>query len=156
MSLAVLLVPILLVVVLFQYLGSDDEVTVVDPDPAVTQARRAGLDVASPDGLPDGWRPTSAVVRADADAVTLRLGYVTPSGGFLQLVASNQDAAPLLRREVGTARPDGVQRIDGATWQTYPGRGQERALVLLEPERTLLVLGQAPLPELRAFAGSLR
>ncbi|MGH3712741.1 MAG: DUF4245 domain-containing protein [Micromonosporaceae bacterium] len=156
-SLAVLLVPIGLVLLFFQYVGGDQEVTVVDPAPAIAEARTAGLAVAVPGELPDGWKPTSAVTRTQSGTVTLRIGYVSPSGGFVQLVESDADAAGLLRQELGGGkRPDGVAEIGGASWQTYPGREKERALVLTEPRRTILVLGQAPEAELRTLAAALR
>jgi len=156
LSLAVLLVPILLVVLGFQYLGSDDKATVVNPDAAFSQAREAGLDTVRPGGLPAGWQSVSAVAQEEAGVVTLRVGYITGSGGFLQLVESNRDAEPLLRRELGDGRPGGSVRIHGVSWQAYPGRDGERALVWLQPRRTVLVLGRAPMDELRAMAGSLR
>jgi hypothetical protein len=156
LSLAVLLVPILLVVLAFQYLGADDEVTVVDPGPAFDQAHEAGLAVVRPGGLPAGWQAVSAVTREESGVVTLRVGYVSSSGGFLQLVQSDRDAEPLLRRELGGGRPLGTELIRGVSWQVYPGRDGERALVLLQPERTVLVLGRAPAAELRTLAGSLR
>ncbi|MGH3735122.1 MAG: DUF4245 domain-containing protein [Micromonosporaceae bacterium] len=156
-SLAVLLVPIALVLLFFQFIGGDREVTVVDPDPAIAEARAAGLEVASPHDLPDGWKPTSAVTRVSGSTVTLRIGYVSPGGGFVQLVESNADPEGLLRTELdGGRRPDGTVRIGGRDWQTYPGRESERAVVLTEPRRTVIVLGQAPDEELRALATSLR
>jgi len=156
-SLAVLLLPILLIVLLFQYLGRDTEVVVVDPGPSIAEAERAGLPVATPEELSDDWKPTSAVVRRDDGAITLRIGYVTPSGGFAQVVQSDADAEPLLRRELGEGkRPIGTERIRGQAWQRYPGRKGEAALVLLEPNRTILVLGSAPIEELRALARALR
>jgi hypothetical protein len=160
LSMLVLLVPIALIIGLFQVIGGDREVTVVDPAPAIAEARDAGLAVAVPHGLPSGWRPTSAVTRTAGGSVTLRIGYVSPSGGFVQLIESNADAAALLRDEVGGGqaprRPDGTERIRGESWQAYPGREDERALVLLQPERTIVVLGKAPSEELTALAGSLR
>jgi hypothetical protein len=156
LSMLVLLVPIVLIIGLFQFLGGDREVTVVDPAPAVAEARQAGLAVAAPRGLPSGWRPTSAVTRKIGDSVTLRIGYVSPSGGFVQLIESNADAEFVLRGELtADARPDGTKRIKGRSWQSYPGRGKERALVLLEPKRTIVVLGKAPAEELAALASSL-
>lgn len=157
LSLAVLLIPIGLIVGLFQYLGGGQEVVTVDPQPAIAEARDAGLSVAAPRGLSGDWKTTSAVTRRSGDAATLRIGYITPSGGFAQVIQTNGDPESLLRREVGSGkRPTGVARIGGAQWQAYPGRGQERALVLTEPERTILVLGTAPDKELRALAASLR
>ncbi|MGH2598404.1 MAG: DUF4245 domain-containing protein [Dehalococcoidia bacterium] len=157
LSLAVLLVPIGLIVALFQFLGGDQEIVTVDPQPAIAQARDAGLSVAAPRGLSDDWKTTSAVIRTFGVATTLRIGYVTPTGGFAQVIQSNADPESLLRRELGGGkRPTGVERIGGAQWQAHPGRGQERALVLTEPERTILVLGKASAKELRALAASLR
>lgn len=156
-SLAVLLVPIGLVLLFFQFVGGDREVTVVDPGPAIAEARAAGLSVAAPQGLADGWKPTSAVTRIKDGTVTLRIGYVSPSGGFVQLVESNADAAELLRDELGGGgRPGRVAELGGRSWQTYPGRESERALVLTEPERTVIVLGRAPESELRELAAALR
>lgn len=155
-SLAVLLVPIALVLLFFQFIGGDREVTVVDPRPAIAEAKAAGLPAVAPRGLPDGWKPTSAVTRVKGGAVTLRIGYVSPSGGFAQLIESNADAASLLRGELGGNRPDGTVKLAGRDWQRYPGRDSERALVLTEPERTVIVVGQAPESELRTLAASLR
>lgn len=156
LSLAVLLVPIVAIVALFQVIGGDREVTVVDPAPSIAEARRAGLPVLSPRGLPGDWKPTSAVVRTAGGSTTLRIGYVSPSGGFVQLVQSDADAAVLLRRELGDGRPTGTEQIRGTPWHAYPGRAGERALVRTEPTRTVLVLGTAPAAELRTLAASLR
>ncbi len=153
---AVLLVPIALIVLLFRFIGGDREVTVVDPGPPIAEAQRAGLAVLKPRGLSDEWKPTSAITHTEDGSVTLRIGYVTPSGGFAQLVETNADAEAVMRKELGGGpRPDGTVRIGDARWQTYPARGNERALVLLEPERTILVVGKAPDRELRDLANSL-
>src|SRR5690606_32695814 len=60
LAMASLLVPILLIGGLLRACGSA-EPTVVDPGPAIDDARAAGLfPVVTPDGLGDGWRPVQA------------------------------------------------------------------------------------------------
>ncbi|MGH3742377.1 MAG: DUF4245 domain-containing protein [Micromonosporaceae bacterium] len=161
-SLAILLIPIGAILLLFQYLGGGDDVVVVDPAPKLAAARQAGLEVAKPTGLSKQWRPTSAVLRERGDSTTLRIGYVSPSGGYAQLIETNGDPAKLLSRELsggaGADRGAGpeIVKINGAEWRKHQGRGEEHALVRVEKERAIVVLGRAPLKELRTLAASLR
>ncbi len=163
-SLAVLLIPILLIGALLRACGSSDP-TVVDPSAAIDTARAAQLfPVVTPHGLSDGWRPVQATFRrAGEDTGALRLGYLTPSGGQALLVVSNEDAADLLARELGDqVRPQGEVPINGRAWDSSIVRGDEYALVDLggngaaPAERTIIVVGDAPLAELTELAASLR
>lgn len=157
-SMAALMVPILIAVGVWRYLDSGNQVNVVDPKPAITQARQADrFPVATPHGLGAGWKVTSAVTTSKGDTVTLRLGYVTPSGGFAQIVESNTDAAKLLAESVPKhAQPAGSQRIGGAAWARYTGDKNNQVLALMQPKRTILVVGQTNDDEMRTLAGSLR
>ena len=40
-------------------------------------------------------------------------------------------------------QPQGQTDLGGLTWQRYTARGNEQALVLLEPDRTVIVIGDA-------------
>ncbi|MGI5214234.1 DUF4245 domain-containing protein [Plantactinospora sp. CA-290183] len=157
-SLLVLLVPIALLIGFGRgFLGADQPAP-VDAAPALSQARAAGaFPVSEPTGLADGWTTISAVFqRADAGA-TLRLGYVTPSGGGVQLLQSNVPADGLLPAELtGDARQQGLTDLGGRSWQRYTARPGELALVLLEPTRTVIVVGPVPEDDLRHLATSLR
>ncbi len=156
LSLIALLIPILLVVTLFRLRGGED-VVIVDPAPAISQARAANaFPVEAPTGLPEQWRPVSAAFQRPGGAAVLRLGYVTPSGGGVQLVESDEDAEVLLPRELGAEiRPTGTEAIAGREWQSYQVRGGELALVLTGPDRTVILVGRADMPELRRLAESL-
>jgi hypothetical protein len=156
-SMAALLVPILIAVGVWHYLSSDRQVTVVDAKPAIAQARQADrFPVAVPQGLDSDWKVTSAETTDKQGTVTLRLGYVTPSGGFAQIVESNGDAAKLLADAVPKhARPTGSQHIGGADWARYTGDKNNRVLALMQPDRTILVVGQTNDDEMRTLAGSL-
>ena len=156
-SMAALLVPILIAVGVWHYLTSDKKVNTVDPGPAIAQARQADrFTVATPHGLGDDWKVSSAQTRNKKGTVTLRLGYVTPSGGYAQIVESNADAAKLLADAVPAhARPAGSTHIGSADWARYAGDKDNRVLALMQPKRTILVVGQTGEDEMRTLAGSL-
>ncbi|MFC7548228.1 DUF4245 domain-containing protein [Plantactinospora sp. GCM10030261] len=158
MSLLILLVPIALFIGFYRIVLGGDEPVVVDPAPAVESARAAkAFPVLDPSAPPSGWRPISAgFQRADGTA-TLRIGYVGPDGGGAQLVQSNAPVERLLSDELtGAARPTGAVEVGGRSWQWYTARPGERALVLLEPNRTVIVVGAVGEQELRGLVGALR
>ncbi|MFI5833752.1 DUF4245 domain-containing protein [Micromonospora sp. NPDC051300] len=158
LSLLILLVPIALLIAFYRgFLGGDSPVT-VDPAPALDQARSANaFPVAAPTGLGDDWRTVNARFQTAADGATLRIGYVTPEGRGAQLLESNIPAEKLLPAELSDGQPQGPADLpDGLSWQRYTARGNEQALVLLEPNRTVIVVGDARESELRKLATSLR
>jgi hypothetical protein len=157
LSLLVLLVPIALLIGVYRGVHKGDQPLLVDAAPVIDQARSAGdFPVAAPAGLPDGWRTVSARYVAGDGAAVLRVGYLSPSGAGFQLVESDLPAERLLGAELTTqARPLGVERVAGRDWQRYAARPGERALVLLEPERTVLVVGAGPPAEFAELATAL-
>ncbi|MET7468572.1 DUF4245 domain-containing protein [Micromonospora sp. NPDC005686] len=158
LSLLILLVPIALLLAFYRgFLGGDSPVT-VDPAPALEQARSANaFPVGEPTGLGDDWRTVNARFRTEGDGSTLRIGYVTPEGRGAQLVESNVPAEKLLPAELPEGQPQGAADLPGElSWQRYTARGNEQALVLLEPNRTVIVVGDAGEAELRKLATSLR
>jgi hypothetical protein len=163
-SLAVLLIPILLIGALLRACGSSDP-TVVDTTQAIDDARSSALfAVVTPQGLDEGWRPVQATFRRAGEGQgTLRLGYLTPAGGQALVIVSNEEPAELLARELGDqVRPQGEVSINGRVWDASIVRGDEHALVDLggtrgaPAVRTVIVVGDAPLDELTALAASLR
>ncbi|GIG85761.1 DUF4245 domain-containing protein [Plantactinospora endophytica] len=158
-SLLVLLVPIALVIGFARvFLGADQPV-VIDPAPVLQEARAANaFPVSEPTGLGDGWRTVLAEFRREAGGATLRIGYIAPDGGGVQMVQSSLPADGLLRSELTRdGRPlGGTVEVGGRSWQRYTARPDESALVLVEPGRTVLVVGQAPESELQQMVASLR
>jgi hypothetical protein len=53
------------------------------------------------------------------------------------------------------AKPEGTMDVAGQSWQRYTARPGEQALVLLQPERTVIVVGSAHDDELRELAASI-
>ncbi|WFE63961.1 DUF4245 domain-containing protein [Micromonospora sp. WMMD714] len=158
LSLLVLLVPIALLLAFYRGFLGGEQPTVVDAGPAYEQARAANaFPVTEPSGLGSGWRTVSASFRTVDDGANLRVGYLTPEGRGAQLVQSNVPPERLLPAELTAAgQPQGPADLGGASWQRYTGRGNEQALVLLEPNRTVIVVGDARDNELRELAGALR
>jgi Protein of unknown function (DUF4245) len=155
LSLLVLLVPIFVLLAAYRFLGGESP-TVVDQSSAYDTARAAGLfPVTMPSTLPTGWQPVrSAFSRGDAGAV-LRAGFRTPDGGTAQLIESNVNADALVRGELGEdARIEDMVSLVGRDWQRYVTSSGERALVLRQPDRTVIVVGQASLEELATLAAA--
>ena len=158
LSLAVLLIPVVLMMGIYRVVQGGDRPLTVDAAATFEEARSAGdFPAAVPAGLAGGWQTLSArYVPGDGRAV-LRVGYLSPSGAGYQLVESDHATEALLGEELTVAaRPIGTRQVAGREWRLYQARPGERALVLVEPERTLIVVGSGPESELTALAASLR
>jgi len=153
LSMAVLLVPIFLLLAWLKFYTGAKPPT-VDPSGAFAAAG-AKFGSLQPVGLPDGWHPITVDVSGEG-GTTIRVGYVGPGDEALQLVESNVAADKLLPAELGEGlRPQGAVELGGRSWHKFTVRGDEPALVLLEPTRTVLVHGRAPEDAIRAFTATL-
>ncbi|WP_320065859.1 DUF4245 domain-containing protein [Micromonospora sp. RTGN7] len=157
-SLLVLLVPIALLLAFYRGFLGGDQPTTVDPAPALEQARAANaFPVSQPAGLDSEWKTVSASYRSVEGGSNLRIGYLTPEGRSAQVVQSDVPPERLLPAELtAAAQPQGPTEVGGRNWQRYTARGNEQALVLLEPGRTVIVVGDARENELRRLADALR
>lgn len=157
LSLAVLLIPIALLLVFYRVvLGGDAPVT-VDPGPVLEEARAAAVfPVAVPGDLGKDWHVSTATFRRETTGATLRLGYAGPDEGPIQLVESNVAPEKLLPAELGsTAKQTGTFRSAGRAWRLYTARPGEQALVLTEPSRTIIVVGETDAKNLESLASAL-
>ncbi|MGC5332920.1 DUF4245 family protein [Micromonospora sp. DT62] len=157
-SLLVLLIPIALLLAFYRGFLGGDQPTTVDPAPALESARAANaFPVSEPAELGDGWRTVSANFQTVEGGSSLRLGYLTPEGRAAQLVQSSVPPERLLPAELtAEGQPQGQTDLGGRSWQRYTARGNEQALVLLEPNRTVIVVGDARDNELRHLASAIR
>ncbi|NBE81395.1 DUF4245 domain-containing protein [Micromonospora rubida] len=157
-SLLVLLVPIVLLLAFYRGFLGGDQPNTVDPAPALEQARAANaFPVSQPTGLGDDWKTVNASYRSVEGGSSLRIGYLTPEGRGAQIVQSNVPPERLLPAELtAEGQPQGPTELGGRSWQRYTARGNEQALVLLEPDRTVIVVGDARENELRRLADAVR
>ncbi len=152
LSLVVLLIPIVVIIVLVGAPGGNDPV-VTDPGPVIAEAQSArAFPVAVPTGLSSDWKSVSSAY----DANTLRIGYVTPAGAGVQLIESSVPKDQLLIQELGDdTKPDGVVPAGSGSWNAYQVRNGQRALVLPQSGRTIIVIGDADPSELAQLAASV-
>jgi hypothetical protein len=128
----------------------------VDASAALSVAASSvDFDVRRP-SLPASWRAnsssTSAVGRGAS--VIVRVGWLTPSGRFIQLSQSGGAVPDVVAAE--TDRPDspasGEVDVSGVCWTSYPGRRDEKAWVTQFDGVTTLITGTAAEDEFRALA----
>jgi len=156
LSIVVLIVPIVIMVGIYRGLKRGDQPVTIDTATVLDDARRADdFPVAAPAGLPAQWHPISARYQRGDGRAVLRIGYVSPSRAGFQVVESDRPADALLAEELGNTRPDGTATVAGKQWQRYVGDANQRALVLLERERTVVVIGVGSDADLATLAGAL-
>jgi hypothetical protein len=158
LSMAVLLVPVLLLVGAYKVFFNGDHPREVNPAAAFVDARHAArFPVHEPGGLPAGWSAISYGYATEQGFGTLRVGYVTPGGDGVQLVESDRPVDALLPAELGEdARAGSLVDIGGRQWREYPmARDGNQALVLAEDRGTTVLVGAAPMADLHTFAAAL-
>ena len=154
------LVAVIVLLVLWQR-GQPQPVATVDPAADVAYARRVSpVPLPAPTGLPAGWRATSSRVEAPSPTgrgpVTLAIGYLTPAGGFAQVVVSDQGVEAVLRQWAAGAVRDGTAPVGAASWERYRATRDEVVLVSRVGRATVLVTGDASGADLALLAGSVR
>ena len=156
------LLTVLIVVLVWPSNPGNGGVHEIDPAPVIAQAKSVAPypvlapATAGPNALPGGWRATSAKIDQPAGGpLSLRVGYVTPSGKYAQFLQSN-DSAPAVIALAGPSSPDGTVDINGQTWDRATVRSNDEILLTrTQGGATIAVTGSADLDELRTLAVSL-
>ena len=157
LSMAVLLVPIFVLLLVYRVFFAGDAPIAIDAGETYATARHsAPFAVEVPQDLPPGWTPIAAKFEKVADGSVLRVSYVPPARTGLQLVESSQPVDSLLPDELGAdAQPGNLTDIDGRQWRAYPVVKGGRALVLAADGYTTVIVGTASDADLRTLAASL-
>ena len=100
---------------------------------------------------PAGWRSNSAGTDVVADHKAIRVGYLTPSAGYLQLQQSDATEEALLAA-VGERPAQGVQEVGGARWVVYGVRPAEPVWIADVKGVRLVLTGNATEDEFRTMA----
>jgi hypothetical protein len=165
-TLAVILVPVVIIAVLFTDLPDDRPVAEVDWQPVLTVARRdAPFPVLAPSNLPEGWRATQAEwvktgepFRDGQPAVRNQwaLGFLTPDDVFIGLDQGDLRPEDLVEEQTRDGRPDGQSVVSNQTWERLISPdGRTRSLVRREPAVTTVVSGDLAYEALEAYVSTL-
>ncbi|MFJ2028883.1 DUF4245 domain-containing protein [Streptosporangium sp. NPDC087985] len=118
----------------------------------------APYQVWSPDPVPAGWIPTSSRMTSEKGVVSWRLGFATAKRSHAMLAQSDEKpAAEFANRMANTSEVVGSVQIGGVTWEQRLRKDKDqRSLVRLLPDVTVVVTGTAQWDELSALAGSIK
>jgi hypothetical protein len=138
----------------------EDPVREVETGPSIAlAAERAAYPLLVPQGLPEGWRPTSvrtdAVDGAAGDPVTLEIGWFTPAEEYAGYVISDGDDVDPLDDVLDDSTDEGTTQVGDVTWERRTTERGETALTRTEGTATLLVTGSAPDEELETLAAAV-
>ncbi|GIH77326.1 DUF4245 domain-containing protein [Planobispora longispora] len=120
--------------------------------------RAAPYQAWTPEPVPATWIANSSRMTNQKGVVTWRLGFATATRKHAMLIQSDEKpAADFASRMANSDRGTGTVQIGGATWeQRYREDKDQRTLVRLLPDATLVVTGTAGWDELTALAASLK
>ena len=165
-SLAVILIPLVIITVLFTDLPKDAQVAEVDWTPVLATAREeAPFPVLAPTNLPPGWRATRVswvkegepVLNGQASARNQwELGILTSDDLYLALVQGDLRPDDLVEKETRAGRSDGESTVSGQVWERRVSSDDRTySLVLREAKVTTIVSGDVAYPALEAYASTL-
>lgn len=148
---------IVAVIVVLNYRAPEDPVREIAPAPLA-----AGVSALAPFPvyLPtdDGWRPTAArwepTEESAPEAVWFVGGVYSEQGPFASLNQSTATSAEYLAELVGEGPATGSSTVGDVQWQRYETSDQ-RSLVQLLPDSSIVVVGDGTWDDLERFAGSL-
>jgi hypothetical protein len=119
--------------------------------------RAASYQVEAPRQVLPDWVPNSSSLTQTGSTVTWRLGFATEKEMHALLAQSDeQPPAGFANRMANTDKVTGTRQINGEAWQERfrPDKNQ-RSLVRIMPDHTVVVTGSADWQELTDLAASL-
>lgn len=165
-SLAVILVPLLIITWFFTRTPDTPAMQVVDYQPVLAQARsQAPFAVLAPASVPKGWRATRASwlttgqpgVGGDPSPRNLwQLGFLNAADVYIELDQGDLKGEDLIADRTRQGLADGQSTVGSQVWQRLISSDERtRSLVLSSPSVTTIVVGDLPYPDLESYAASL-
>ncbi len=165
-SLAVILIPLVIITILFTNIPDDHPVKEVAWQPVLTTAReQAPFPVLAPTNLPSGWRATRVTWVEQGDPYLngqpsprnlWQLGFLTPDDVFIDLNQGDARLPELIDEQTRQGAADGESSIGDQTWQRMLSEdGRTRSLVLVDPKSTAVISADLPYEALEAYASTL-
>ena len=165
-SLALILIPLVVITIIFTNTPNDHPVKQVDWQPVLANAREeAPFEVLAPENLPNGWRATRVnwvpqgkpYLNGEASARNLwQIGFLTPDDAFIDLNQGDLRPQEMVDQQSRDGTADGSSVVAGKTWQRLISTdGRTRSLVLTSPNSTVVVTADLPYEALEAYASTL-
>lgn len=166
LSLAVIMVPVVIIWGLLTWTPDEPEVPTVNLAPALTTARaEAPYPVLAPSALPDGWRATSVRWARTGQPWTRdtraagnwwQVGYLSPNQIQYSLNQRDGDPAGWLGSLTREGVAEGRLSVVSRDWERWVSRdGRTRSLVRRDPAATVVLVADTGYEALAAFAGTL-
>lgn len=169
LTLAVILVPVIIISVLFSRNLDDHPVEVVDWKPLAQEAAaEASYDVLAPSDLPATWRPVRVswepAGETDesgnrSDRSLWKLGFLDPGDRYVGIYQADGDREGFIKditRDGRVDRSQGEVKVGDDTWERYESEdGRTRSLVRSADEATNIVVGDVEYQTLQDFAATL-
>jgi hypothetical protein len=149
------------VIVLITLRTPGQAVRPIDYTGTLTQVRQAApFPALAPQGLPAGWRPTSATYDPPqttglAGVAQWHLGYVTPSDQYVGLEQWNGDLQALLADQLDGPQQTGTVVLAGVPWTRWTSVEGDRRALTRTGEGAVIVHGTGSWTELETFATAL-
>ena len=165
-SLALIVIPLLVIAIIFTNVPDDHPVQEVDWKPVLATAQKqAPFDVLAPTNLPEGWRATRVnwvpqgrpYLNGEASPRNLwQIGFLSPDDVYIDLNQGDARPQEMVDLQSREGMPDGNSVIAGQTWQRLVSPdGRTRSLVLRGPSATVVVSADLPYEALEAYASTL-
>jgi hypothetical protein len=165
-SLALIVIPLVVIVIIFTDVPDDHPVKEVDWKPVLATARQqAPFEVLAPTNLPEGWRATRVdwvpqgrpYLNGEASPRNLwQIGFLSPDDVYIDLNQGDARPQEMVDQQSREGTPDGNSVIAGQTWQHLVSPdGRTRSLVLHGSNATVVVSADLPYEALEAYASTL-
>lgn len=162
-SLAVLLVPVLIIIAIYARPG-DETPRPVDYQTVLAQAREESpYPVLAPRNLPESWIPTRArwakagqtwLDGKPASGNSWQLGFLDPAGTYIAVQQRDGAAiAPFIAQLTRDGKPGEQVSLGGRLWQRHVSAdGRTRSLVHSQGQMSVVVAGDTEFAQLESFA----
>ncbi|WP_338750582.1 DUF4245 domain-containing protein [Janibacter alittae] len=123
-------------------------------------AQQSGHPFAYPEGLPDGWAPSTVRYASTSGAMTWNAGYTTPDDEFVSVKQAADPGEEWLATQTHDSGTVGeLTTKDGREWVKRAADGAGQRSLVLEPtaseELTTVVTGSGSWAQLQEFAEHL-
>jgi Protein of unknown function (DUF4245) len=165
-SLALILIPLVVITIIFTNTPDDHPVKEVDWTPVLATAQKeAPFEVLAPANLPESWRATRVnwvpqgepYLNGEASPRNLwQIGFLSPDDVYIDLNQGDARTQELVDQQSREGTPDGTSVVAGQTWERLVSPdGRTRSLVLRGPGSTTIVSADLPYEALEAYASTL-